>query len=205
MYISSVGNTDRNVNPTATPVTTVAPPIRTPRDTWIEAGLRALGTGGGPDAVRVDALAKSLGVTRGGFYGQFKNRDALLSAMLDSWERTATDEVYEQVERRGGDARTKVRRAGALTFSSELLPIELAIRDWARRDSAVAERLRRVDNRRMQYLRQLFATFCDDDDEVEGRAVLAFSLAIGYHFIAADHGARNRNDAVELAVAQLLA
>ncbi|MGZ4343626.1 MAG: TetR/AcrR family transcriptional regulator, partial [Solirubrobacteraceae bacterium] len=61
------------------------------------------------------------------------------------------------------------------------------------------------DNRRMQYLRQLFGTFCADEDEVEGRAVLAFSLAIGYHFIAADHGARSRNDAVELAVQQLLA
>jgi AcrR family transcriptional regulator len=183
----------------------MAPPIRTPREAWIEAGLRALAAGGGPDAVRVELLAKSLGVTRGGFYGQFKNRGALLNAMLDTWERAATDEVYEQVERRGGDARTKVRRAGALTFSSELLPIELAIRDWARRDSTVAERLRRVDNRRMQYLRQLFGTFCADEDDVEGRAVLAFSLAIGYHFIAADDGTRSRNDAVELAVRQLLA
>ena len=183
----------------------MAPPIRTPRDAWIDAGLRALATGGGPDAVRVEALAKSLGVTRGGFYGQFKNRGVLLNAMLDTWERAATDEVYEQVERRGGDARTKVRRAGALTFSNELLPIELAIRDWARRDSTVAERLRRVDNRRMQYLRELFGTFCADADEVEGRAVLAFSLAIGYHFIAADHGARSRSAAVELAVQQLLA
>jgi hypothetical protein len=35
--------------------------------------------------------------------------------------------------------------------------------------------------------------------------VLAFSLAIGYHFIAADHGARNRGDALELAVRRLLA
>jgi AcrR family transcriptional regulator len=183
----------------------MAPPIRTSRDAWIEAGLCALAAGGGPDAVRVELLAKSLGVTRGGFYGQFKNRGALLGAMLDTWERTATDEVYEQVERRGGDPRTKVRRAGALTFSDELLPIELAIRDWARHDSTVAERLRRVDNRRMQYLRELFRTFGDDDDEVEGRAVLAFSLAIGYQFIAADHGTRSRSDAVELAVAQLLA
>ena len=183
----------------------MAPPIRTPRDAWIDAGLRALATGGGPDAVRVEALAKSLGVTRGGFYGQFNNRGALLNAMLDTWERAATDEVYEQVERRGGDARTKVRRAGALTFSDELLPIELAIRDWARRDSTVAERLHRVDNRRMQYLRELFGTFCADEDAVEGRAVLAFSLAIGYHFIAADYGPRSRTDAVKLAVEQLLA
>jgi len=183
----------------------MAPPTRTPRAAWIEAGLRALAAGGGPDAVRVDVLAKSLGVTRGGFYGQFKDRGALLDAMLDTWERAATDEVLEQVERRGGDARAKLRRAGALTFSDELLPIDLAIRDWARHDTAVATRLRRVDNRRMDYLRQLFGSLCDDEQEIEGRAVLAFSLAIGYHFIAADRGGRNRDYALELAVRQLLA
>ena len=124
--------------------------------------------------------------------------------MLDTWERAATDEVQEHVERRGGDARAKVRRAGALTFSDELLPIDLAIRDWARHDPAVAARLRRVDNRRMAYLRELFGSFCADEEEVEGRAVLAFSLAIGYHFIAADHGPHNRREALELAVQRLL-
>ena len=50
----------------------------------------------------------------------------------------------------GGDPRTKARRAGALTLSEELLPVDLAVRDWARRDPAVAQRLRRVDNRRMR-------------------------------------------------------
>ena len=205
LYVWSLGIIEADVNVADEAVATVAPPTRTARAAWIEAGLRALAVGGGPDAVRVDTLAKSLGVTRGGFYGQFKDRGALLEAMLDTWERAATDEVLEQVERRGGDARAKVRRAGALTFSDELLPIDLAIRDWARHDAAVAARLRRVDNRRMDYLRQLFGSFCADEDEIEGRAVLAFSLAIGYHFIAADRGARGRDDALELAVRRLLA
>jgi AcrR family transcriptional regulator len=154
--------------------------------------------------VRIEPLATSLGVTRGGFYGQFEDRAALLEAMLDTWERAATDEVLEQVERSGGDPRTKIRRAGALSFSETLLPIELAVRDWSRRDAAVAERLRRVDNRRMAYLRSLFATFCPDEAEIEGRSVLAFSLAIGNHFMAADHGTLDRAEAVELAVRQLL-
>src|SRR6202789_3112648 len=160
----------------------MAPPTRTPRSAWIDAGLRALAAGG-PDAVRIEVLAKSLGVTRGGFYGQFQNRDALLEAMLDTWEQAATDEVVDQVERSGGDARIKIRRAGALSFSEALLPIELAVRDWSRRDAAVAERLRRVDNRRMAYLLSLLATFCRDEAEMEGRSALAFSLAIGDHFM----------------------
>jgi len=177
---------------------------RTPRSRWIEEGLRALAAGG-PDAVRVEVLAQALGVTKGGFYGQFADRNALLEEMLDTWERNSTDEVLERVERRGGDVRAKLRRAGALTFSAELLPIDLAVRDWARRDQAVAERLRRVDNRRMGYLRQLFSAICRDQDEAEARSILAFSLVIGHHFMAADHGPRSHADALELAARWLLA
>ena len=177
---------------------------RTPRSRWIEEGLRALAAGG-PDAVRVEALAQALGVTKGGFYGHFADRGALLAEMLDTWERKAIDEVLERVECQGGDVRAKLRLAGALTFSSELLPIDLAVRDWSRRDQAVAERLRRVDNRRMNYLRLLFGAICPGEDEVEARSMLAFSLVIGHQFLAADHGARSHADVLELAARWLLA
>src|SRR5258706_7624988 len=139
---------------------------RTPRSRWIEEGLRALAAGG-PDAVRVEALAQALGVTKGGFYGHFADRNALLGEILDMWERMSTDEVLERVERQGGDVRARLRLAGALTFSSELLPIDLAIRDWSRRDQAVAERLRRVDNRRMNYPRPLFPPIRPPEKQVQ--------------------------------------
>jgi AcrR family transcriptional regulator len=182
----------------------MAAPTRTPRSSWIEEGLRALAVGG-PDAVRIEPLAKALGVSRGGFYWHFEDRRALLEEMLGRWERAATDEVIERVERQGGDARAKLRRAGALTFSEELLPIDLAVRAWSRHDPAVAERLRRVDNRRMDYLRTLFGSFCSDPAEVEARSMLAFSLMIGNHFMAADHGDRSRADVLEVTARWLLA
>jgi len=175
---------------------------RTPRSTWIAQGLQALAAGG-PDAVRVEPLADRLGVTKGGFYGQFTDRSALLDEMLDAWERMSIDDVLERVEAEGGDAKVKLRRAGALTFSPELLPIDLVVRDWARRDRSVTERLRRVDNRRMDYLRSLFATFVTDPDEVEACSTLAFTFIIGNHFMAADHGGRSRQDVIELVVKRL--
>ncbi|MGI5267992.1 TetR/AcrR family transcriptional regulator [Nonomuraea sp. CA-218870] len=165
---------------------------RTPREKWIEEGLRTLAAGG-PDAVRIEALAKRLGVTKGGFYGYFADRDALLTAMLDTWERESVDEVLDRIEREGGDPKARIQRAGMLTFSGgRLLPIDLAVRDWARRDEAVAERLRRVDNRRMGLLREMIGTFCSDPDEVEARSMIAFCVAIGEHFLVADHGDRTR-------------
>jgi AcrR family transcriptional regulator len=180
-------------------------PARTPRSRWIEEGLRALGAGG-PDAVRIEPLAQALGVTRGGFYWHFDDRRALLEEMLDMWERAMIDEVIERVERGGGDARARLRRLFALASSSEargLLKVDLAVRDWSRREAAVAERLRRVDNRRMEYLRSLFGAFCPDEGDVEARSLLAFSLFVGGHFMATDHGARSRAEVVELALRRL--
>jgi AcrR family transcriptional regulator len=180
----------------------MAPPTRTSRSRWIEEALGMLAAGG-PDAVRIEPLAGALGVSRGGFYWHFDDRQALLEEMLDTWERDSVDQVLEQVQK-DDDPRASVRRAGAITFSDRLLPIDLAIRDWSRRDAAVAERLRRVDNRRMDFLRTRFTEFIEDEAEVEARSMLAFSLLIGNHFMAADHGNRSRADVLELAAKHLL-
>jgi AcrR family transcriptional regulator len=181
----------------------VAAPARTPRDVWVEEGLRALAAGG-PDAVRIEPLARSLGVTRGGFYWHFDDRAALLEELLETWERRSIDEAIERVEAEGGDARSKLRSLFALAASSrDLLKIDLAVRDWARRDKAVAKRLRRVDNRRMDYMRSLFGAFCPDEDEVEVRCLLTFSLFVGSRFIAADQAGRSRGEVMALALERL--
>ncbi|MFC4124186.1 TetR/AcrR family transcriptional regulator [Nocardia rhizosphaerae] len=178
---------------------------RTPRSRWIEEGLQVLATSG-VDAVRVEVLAKRIGVTKGGFYGYFADRDALLEALLDAWESEAVDQVLARVEHAGVDPKTKARLAGLLTFSSNrLLPIDLAIRAWARVDDAVAARLRRVDNSRMALLRETIGEFCDDPDEVEARGLLAFCAVIGSHFLAADHEGRTRVEVLSRAADLLFA
>ena len=176
---------------------------RTPRRNWIEEGLRALAAGG-PDAVRVEVLARALGVTKGGFYWHFDDRQALLDEMLEAWERVGVDDVIAAIEGAGGDARAKLRRLFTLASAGdELLRVDLAVRDWARREPTVAARLRRVDNRRMEYMRTLYGAFCPDPDDVEARCVLTFSLYIGSHFVATDHGGRSRADVLAMALKRL--
>jgi AcrR family transcriptional regulator len=178
--------------------------VRTPRTAWIDAGLRAL-SAGGPDAVRVERLARALGVTKGGFYWHFDDRDGLLDAMLGTWERMVIDDVIDRVEGDGGDGRAKLRRLFALAAARrDFIEVELAVRDWARRDKAAAQRLRRVDNRRMGYLRSQFREICDDADEVEVRCMFVMSLFIATHFIAANHDGRRRSDVIKLTLARLL-
>ncbi len=178
--------------------------LQTPRSAWIDAALRALAAGG-PDAVRVEALAASLGVTKGGFYWHFKDRAALLEEMLDSWEQAGTEAVIERVEAESLPPREKLR----LLF--ELAPdhsagfgIELAIRDWSRRDRGVAARLQRIDERRMRFVKSLFGEFCATESDAEARSMLAYSLLIGAYFIVARPEGRSRAELAQQALDRLL-
>jgi len=176
--------------------------VRTPRAEWIAAALQAVAAGG-PDAVRVEALAAGLGVSKGGFYWHFTDRQALLEEMLDTWEKTFTEDVIARLDSQSDDPRAKLRQffewAPSIDFA-----VELALRDWSRRDKDVAARLRKVDTRRMAYLRSLFGQFCADEDDVEARSMLIYSLLIGSYFITSRHPGRSRSQVLQLAVDRLL-
>lgn len=181
--------------------------VKTPADAWLDAGLAALAEGG-PDAVRVERLAAALGVTKGGFYWHFTDRSAFLTRVLDRWERAAVEDVIAVLESHPADARDRLRELFGLAMgfavSGEGAGVELAVRDWARRDPAVADRLRGIDDRRMSYMRSLFARFCDDAIEVEARCLLAYSVFLGQHLVAATHGDYARADVLQRALDDLL-
>jgi AcrR family transcriptional regulator len=178
---------------------------RTPRSAWIAEAVRALSVGG-PEAVRIEPLARALGVSKGGFYWQFESREALVEEMLDVWERVGVDDVMRHVENDGGDARTKLRTLFGHVGSkgSGGVKADLAFRHWARRDQRVAKRQKRIDNRRMEYLRSLFREFCREE-EVEARCMLVYTMWIGNSFISADHGSLTRTEVLKRAQDQLLA
>ena len=175
---------------------------RTPRGAWVEAALTALAAGG-PEGVRVEALAAALGVTKGGFYWHFADRGALLEEVLDSWEKAGTDEVIARIEGGTGDPRAKLAELFELAPTANFA-VELAVRDWSRRDEAVAARLRRIDERRMAFLRALFGEISACDDDADARTMLAYSLLIGSWFIAAPPAGRTRSEMLRLAVERLL-
>lgn len=183
------------------------PARKTPPEAWVAAALTALAERG-PDAIPIEALAASLGVTKGGFYGDFADRNALVERMLDTWERAVVDNVIYRIEHTDEDPRAKLRHlfhlAGDHASAGHGLAVELAIRDWARRSPSVNTRLHRVDNRRMAYLRALFRQISIDDNDAEARSLLAFSLFVGNSLITAEHDGRSRREVVSFALDKLL-
>ena len=77
-------------------------------DTWIEAGPGRTGAAG-VEGVRVEVLAKNLGVTKGGFYRRFRDRAALLEAMLQSWSAGRIAAIEAQTSLDGVTARERLR------------------------------------------------------------------------------------------------
>jgi AcrR family transcriptional regulator len=109
---------------------------------WVEAGLAELAHGG-IDAVRVEVLAARLGVTKGGFYRRFKDRRALLDALLETWVRGREAAIEEQTELAKDGAGERLKSLIQLyseRVSAHGIAIELAIRQWARSDPSKRRR-----------------------------------------------------------------
>jgi AcrR family transcriptional regulator len=66
------------------------------REDWIQQGLITLASHG-IESVRVEPLAKIMGVTKGIFYWHFKNREDLLTGILQKWVRVQTNSIIQQV------------------------------------------------------------------------------------------------------------
>ena len=151
---------------------------RLDRGDWIEAAIDLL-VSGSIDAVRVEPLAKLLGVTKGSFYWHFKDRAALLEALLQSWRQTATVGVIDRLEQSGKSTEEQLRQLIELPYtnpkSKRAGQIELAIRGWARRDDTAAAAVAEVDELRLKYTASLFQNKGLSKEEAHARAYLAYS------------------------------
>jgi AcrR family transcriptional regulator len=163
-------------------------------EAWIEAGLAELGRSG-IEGVRVEVLAKSLGITKGGFYRRFRDRQALLDAILQTWTRGRIAAVEKHTELGGESARDRLKSLIRL-YSERVNPqgmaIELAMRQWARSDAAALAAVATVDAARLKSSAQLYRKLGLDAEEAQARAVLLYSFIFGQSLIFLDQASRKR-------------
>ena len=156
-------------------------PGRLSRADWIAAGMTMLAESG-IQSVRVEALARRLGVTKGSFYWHFRDLSALAAAMLDAWERESTSAVVARMEAGGGDAGARLLRLLRIVVERDGR-IDQAIRAWAAAEETTAVRLEAVDRRRLGLLHDLFAQMGFDDPSARARARLVYTSMIGDHAV----------------------
>ena len=125
--------------------------MRLTRDDWIEAAMQMLARQR-IDGVRVEVLARRLGVTKGSFYWHFEDRDKLLEAMIDAWEEETDQLLAAAGEKPPGLGR--VRRLLELVSESFGHLPDASVFAWALRDPVIARRVAAVDKKRIDFQMQ---------------------------------------------------
>src|SRR4051794_9905775 len=159
-------------------------------ETWIEAGLEEVARTG-VEGVRVEVLAKKLGVTKGGFYRRFKDRAALLQSILHSWRAGRVAAIEKQTSLDGATARERLRALIGLyaeRINMQAMAIELAIRQWARTDAAAAAAVAAVDAARLKNVAQLYRVTGMTPPEADARAFLFYCFIFGQSLLFLERG-----------------
>ena len=148
---------------------------------WLEAALVLLADGG-IEAVRVEPLAQSLGVTKGSFYKRYDSRDDLLVSMLDYWRHESTLNVIELLSGIEEPSEAKLARvleiSGRRSDAGERARMEMAIRLWGHSDRRAAATMEEVDELRLKYFRSVVLENGFDGAEAEARAFLIYALGV---------------------------
>lgn len=148
------------------------------RAQWLRAGLEAL-RNGGVGAVRVERLAGDVGVTKGSFYHHFRDRGALLDALLEFWAREMTDAEFERIETLRGGLAARLIALAEDVLEKGMGRYDPAIRAWARNDRKVAAAVAQVDRRRVGALSELFQQDGFAAAEARTRARLFYTFLLG--------------------------
>jgi AcrR family transcriptional regulator len=164
------------------------------RDSWIEAGFKEIARSG-VEGVRVEVLAKHLGITKGGFYRRFRDRAALLDGILQSWRAGRIAAIEQQTSLDGATARDRLRaliRLYSERMNTEGMAVELAIRQWARSDDAAAAAVAGVDAARLKNVGHLYRATGLPAEEADAQAFLFYCFIFGQSLLFLERGPRKR-------------
>jgi AcrR family transcriptional regulator len=142
---------------------------------WLRAARLAL-LHGGPGAVRVEQLARTLGATKGSFYWHFKDRNEILEALLREWEEETTALTAQALEKPAAreallSILEEVKQRVFLSEKGEA-PSDAAMFTWASVSSEVRKRVNKTEKRRLELLTRLSG----DPD----RAEYAYLALVGF-------------------------
>jgi AcrR family transcriptional regulator len=145
-------------------------------DDWIHAAEARL-SGQGIESVRVEVLARDLGVSKGSFYWHFRDRSVLLDQLLARWEASELGWL-DQDDGAGGPARW----AGFIerTASPERMRMEVALRAWARGDQRVATRVTEIEKRKAHVVTDVLRNIGFAQSAAEATSQVVLLICLGW-------------------------
>ncbi len=143
---------------------------------WLDFGLATLAHEG-HEALKADALAKKLGVSRGSFYWHFADLAEFHSQLIEHWKKATTDAVIEEIER----VETAPRRLEALLLHAfpHGRSLEIRMRAWAESNPEAARAVGEIEQRRRDYIERLIVEAGVPQPQASVRARLLYWSYLG--------------------------
>ena len=157
------------------------PRPRGSRELWLDAALDLL-VSNGIEAVKIMPLARAVDQTRTGFYWYFKDLAALHDAMIETWEARNTGQIQARCEAPAETITQALFNLMDCWLDPNLFDarLDLAIRNWARNDSALAGRLDAADAARIAAVRAMFLRYGYSPEQAEVRSLTTIYTQVGY-------------------------
>jgi AcrR family transcriptional regulator len=151
------------------------------REVWLDAAKAAF-VENGVDAVKIQPLASGLKLSRTSFYWFFKDREALLDALLEDWEAKNTGAFVDACTAYAETVAEAVLNLIVVFHDPHLFDpkLDFAVRSWAHHSQPVMERINAADDRRLAAIRAMFLRFGVPEQEADVRARTVYLTQIGY-------------------------
>jgi AcrR family transcriptional regulator len=145
-------------------------------DNWIRAAQARL-AGQGVESVRVEVLARDLGVSKGSFYWHFRDRSELLEKLLARWG----DGELEWLNS-GDQAGAATRWANFIERTSDpgRMRMEVALHAWARGDEGVATRVAAIEKRKAHLIADVLRDVGFTQTAADSGAEVVLLICLGW-------------------------
>ena len=126
------------------------------RDEWLRCAADIIASEGGAH-ISIDNLCAKLGVTKGSFYAHFADRKDFVGQFVQRWSQLSTQSVINEINKlRDEPAEARLLALMKYLRGLKTKRVEVALRAWATNDSVIAKGIRKTDEKRYDYIRQIF-------------------------------------------------
>ena len=143
---------------------------------WLDAGLDTL-TRSPATGIRVEKLARTLGIARAGFYWHFKNRDDYIGQLLEHWLHKVTEAIIENPDIIAMEPKARLIATAEIIHDNDLTRADPSIQLLAAQDKATAKVVRKANKLRLEYISDTLEELGFKDDDLAMRAM----LYVAYH------------------------
>lgn len=160
---------------------------------WLEAAYDTL-LSAGVDAVKILPLAKKLGLSRTSFYWFFRDREALLEALIARWRDKNTGNLVRQTEAYAESIAEAMLNVFDCWLDTRLFDarFEFAVRSWALQSKVIEAEVKAADETRLAALTAMLVRFGTPEKLADVRARTVYLVQIGYISMQADEDLATR-------------